>query len=69
MRFSELTKKLKALGFWKAREGGKHEIWTDGVLEIPVGRHGGKEVATGTAVSILKLAKARTEVRNSETKR
>lgn len=57
MRTSELIKKLEECGFYFLRAGGRHDIYTNGKVQIPVARHKGKEVPTGTAKSILKKAK------------
>lgn len=58
LKRDELLKRLKKAGFVKEREGGKHTLYENketGVV-IPVPRHRGKEIATGTAERILKLA-------------
>ena len=49
-----MQKKLKQLGWWLLRQG-KHEIWTNGELTIPVPRH--DEINEMTARGILKDAR------------
>ena len=58
MKTSELIRILKAAGCYVIRHGGKHDIWYSPITQkkIPLGRHGNKEVAKGTAESILKDA-------------
>jgi mRNA interferase HicA len=50
----DLDKALESLGWWILRQG-KHEIWTNGYLTIPVPRH--KEINEMTAKAILRDAK------------
>ena len=56
MKASELTRLAKKNGCHIKRHGSEHDIWinpkTDGTARIP--RHQNKEVATGTAHSIMK---------------
>ncbi len=54
MKKRDLDNELKRLGWWLLRQG-KHEIWTNGVLTIPVPRH--KEINEMTAKAILRDAK------------
>lgn len=55
MKRGDVLRELKALGWRYLREGGKHEIWTDGTEQVAVPRH--REIAEGTARNILKTAK------------
>jgi mRNA interferase HicA len=48
----ELERFLRWSGWWLLRQGGSHEIWTDGVHVTPVPRK--KELKEGTARSIMK---------------
>ena len=50
-----LEKQLKALGWYFLREGGRHEIWTNGIDKIPLPRH--REIREGTAKAIIKQAR------------
>jgi len=50
----DLEQKLTDLGWAFLREGGKHEIWTNGDDQIPVPRH--REINENTARGILKRA-------------
>jgi len=52
---ADLVKQLKKIGWWPLREGGNHEIWTNGELKCPVPRH--REINEMTAKSILKKVK------------
>ena len=56
MKVSELTKKAKKIGCYIKRHGADHDIWvnpkTGSTARIP--RHQSKEVATGTALEIMK---------------
>ncbi|MCL2356665.1 MAG: type II toxin-antitoxin system HicA family toxin [Defluviitaleaceae bacterium] len=56
MKASELTRKAKKQGCRIKRHGAEHDIWinpkTGKTARIP--RHPGKEIATGTAHSIIK---------------
>ena len=58
MRTSELTKKLKKIGCYITDHGKEHDEWfspiTNRFFRVP--RHGRKEIATGTAASIMKDA-------------
>jgi predicted RNA binding protein YcfA (HicA-like mRNA interferase family) len=57
MKFSELQKKLERDG-WYIKRTGSHHIYVHPTKPgvIPVGKHGTKEVPSGTANNILKLA-------------
>ena len=54
MTFGELKRKLKKFGFYKLREGARHEMWFSPITgkQFPVGRHDTQEVASGTLNSI-----------------
>lgn len=54
MKKRDLIMALKALGFWQAKGGAKHEKWTNGYGTQMVGRHG--EIGEMTARGILKDA-------------
>jgi len=58
MKFSELKKILSKHGCYLHHEGSNHEIWFSPVTnsKFALGRHGSKEVASGTANAILKQA-------------
>lgn len=57
MKFSELQRRLERDGWYIKRTGG-HYIYVhpEKKGEIVVGKHGSKEVPTGTAMKILKQA-------------
>ena len=56
MKASELIRLAKKHGCYIKRHGSEHDIWinpkTDNTAGIP--RHYGKEIATGTAQSIIR---------------
>jgi mRNA interferase HicA len=54
LKKSELEKRLKQLGWNLKRQGGSHEIWTNGKDIQAVPRH--KEIKEGTAKGILEFA-------------
>ena len=54
MNQEKLKKALHELGWWFKREGGNHEIWTNGVHTLPVPRH--TEIEENTAKAMLKKA-------------
>ncbi len=54
MKKRDLEKRLKTLGWWLKREGGNHEVWTNGTLTQPVPRH--KEIKEMLAKAILQIA-------------
>jgi predicted RNA binding protein YcfA (HicA-like mRNA interferase family) len=58
----DLEKKLKDLGWWLLREGGNHEVWTNGVATEFVPRH--SEIKEILAKKILKNAGATTGVKS-----
>lgn len=39
MKKRDLEKELLSLGWWFKREGGNHEIWTNGEETEPIPRH------------------------------
>lgn len=51
-----LEQGLKNLGWWKLREGGSHEVWTNGEITEPVPRH--REIGEELAKKILRKARA-----------
>ena len=55
-----LLKKLKQLGWWKAREGLKHEIWTNGKIKEPVPRH--VEISEFLGKKIIKISKIKEKI-------
>jgi mRNA interferase HicA len=50
----DLEKRLKELGWWLLREGGSHEVWTNGSATEFVPRH--NEIKEILAKKILKNA-------------
>ena len=54
MKRRDLEKKLKEKGFYPLRNGGDHDIFTDGTTMIPVPRH--KEINENLAKGILRKA-------------
>jgi len=50
----DLEAKLKQYGWWLLRQGGNHELWTNGEHNVPVPRH--KEINEFTAKGILRKA-------------
>ena len=54
MKHKDLARKLVELGWKLLRQGGSHEIWTNGEYTIAVPRH--KEINEITAVKIIKTA-------------
>ena len=56
MKKRDLELSLKSLGWWLLREGGNHEIWTNGKETEPVPRH--REVSDTLAQKILRKAEA-----------
>ncbi|MFH1017299.1 MAG: type II toxin-antitoxin system HicA family toxin [Pseudomonadota bacterium] len=39
MKRTELERRLRKLGWFLARHGGNHDIWTNGVEQVEVPRH------------------------------
>ncbi len=58
MKVSEMKKLLKAIGCFKVKEGGNHEIWFSPKTgkKFPIGRHDSQELKNGTQESIMKAA-------------
>ena len=54
MKVKDLKKKLTALGFYFLRQGGSHEVWSNGKISIAVPRH--REIKETTAAGIIKQA-------------
>jgi len=54
MKKKDLEKRLKRSGWWLARHGGNHDIWTNGTMTNQVPRH--NEVNELLAKSILREA-------------
>lgn len=53
MKRKELVSKLLKGGWWLHRQGGNHEVWTNGELQTYVPRH--KEINEYTGRGILKI--------------
>lgn len=56
VKHRDLTAKLKSCGWYLLRQGGRHEIWTNGDVEEPIPRH--REINEMLAKKILKKAEA-----------
>ena len=54
MKKRALEKKLVGFGWWFLREGGNHEMWTNGDHKVAIPRH--SEIVENTARAILKKA-------------
>ena len=54
MKRRELEKQLKKLGWEFKRQGGSHEIWSNGELSQPIPRH--SEIKEHLAKGILRIA-------------
>jgi len=54
MKKRDLEKKLSCLGWWFKREGGDHEIWTNGEDTEPIPRH--REINEILAKKIIQVA-------------
>lgn len=52
MKKKYLVKTLEFFGWYLLRQGGRHEIWTNGEHTVPVPRH--KDINEFTAKGILK---------------
>jgi mRNA interferase HicA len=50
----DLERRLKAVGWYLLRNGGSHDIWTNGTMQQPVPRH--NEIPERLAKSIVKHA-------------
>lgn len=59
MKYRDLVQRLKELGWYLHRQGGNHEIWTNGSESMPVPRH--TEIKELLAKSILKKAERSTK--------
>lgn len=59
MKYSELVRQIKALGWYKLKSGGSHDAYAHPTIRgrIIMPRHGAKEVPVGTEKAILKQAK------------
>lgn len=55
MKKRDLEKELESLGWWLKRQGGNHEIWTNGENTEPVPRH--REINESLAKKIIEMAK------------
>ncbi|MBI5464609.1 MAG: type II toxin-antitoxin system HicA family toxin [Ignavibacteriales bacterium] len=55
MKRKELLVQIAQSGWWFLRQGGNHEMWTNGEHCVPVPRH--KEISEFTARGILKKVK------------
>ena len=55
MKKVDLCRKLAECGWFLLRQGGDHEVWSNGVKKTSVPRH--REINELTAKGILKLAK------------
>lgn len=55
MKKRDLEKELSHLGWWLKRQGGNHEIWTNGEDTEAVPRH--REIKEILAKKILQIAK------------
>lgn len=53
MKKYDLERALRSFGWWLSREGGRHEIWTNGLQTQAVPRH--KEINEWTARGIVKF--------------
>ena len=52
---ADLDKRLRECGWWLARQGSRHEVWTNGKVTEAVPRH--REIDEYTARSILRKAR------------
>ena len=55
MKKRDLEAALRAAGWWKLRDRGKHEVWTNGSDSEPVPRH--REIAEPLAQKIVRKAR------------
>ncbi len=55
MKKRDLEKELTQLGWWLKREGGNHEVWTNGKDTESVPRH--REINEILAKKIIQIAK------------
>ncbi len=54
MKRRDLIKALLGFGWRFLREGGRHEVWTNGEIDVAIPRH--REIAESTARRILRKA-------------
>ena len=54
MKHRDLVNKIKDVNFWFLRHGSKHDIYTNGEIEIEIPRH--REINEKLAKKILKDA-------------
>ena len=54
MKKKDLERKMRQLGWFLKRQGGNHEIWSNGDIDIPIPRH--KEIAEYLAIKIISKA-------------
>ncbi len=54
MKRRDLEKRLRSLGWLLVRHGARHDVWSDGELEIVIPRH--NEINEYTTKAILKEA-------------
>lgn len=59
MKYSELVRQIKALGWYKLKSGGSHDAYAHPTIRgrITMPRHGAKEEPVGTEKVILKQAR------------
>ncbi|MBI4829244.1 MAG: type II toxin-antitoxin system HicA family toxin [Nitrospinae bacterium] len=57
MKYRELIRRIRELGYYLPREGANHEIWTNGERSLIIPRH--PEIREGTAAGIIKKAEGR----------
>ena len=55
MKKRDLVKTIEKLGFWFLRSGGRHDIYTNGDINVAVPRH--NEINEITARAIIKICK------------
>ncbi len=55
MKKADLERHLRSLGWRLLRQGGAHEVWSDGARQVTIPRH--REVNENTARAILRAAK------------
>lgn len=55
MKKRDLEQALRMYGWYFQREGGNHEIWTNGIISEPVPRH--REINELLAKKIIRKAK------------
>lgn len=56
MKYRDLVREMQKCGWYLLRQGGRHEIWTNGDIEEPVPRH--REINEVLARKILKKAES-----------